>query len=48
MPQRLADAFQFGSDTIKRIADEAEHRPLLTLAIAAGVGYLAGLAGRRH
>ncbi|NWG24522.1 MAG: hypothetical protein HXY30_08945 [Pseudorhodoplanes sp.] len=42
------DAFRFGTGAIRRIADQAEQRPLLTLAIAAGVGYLAGLAGRRH
>ena len=30
------------------IEDEIEQRPLLTLAIAAGIGFLAGMAGRRH
>jgi ElaB/YqjD/DUF883 family membrane-anchored ribosome-binding protein len=36
-----------GSDAIKKIWDEMEHRPLATLALAAGVGYLIGLIGRR-
>lgn len=45
--QAADDAFRFGGEAFKRIADEAERRPLMTLAIAAGVGYLAGLAGRR-
>lgn len=55
MTERLSDgartaadeAFRVGGDAFRRIADEAERRPLMTLAIAAGVGYLAGLAGRR-
>ena len=29
---------------IKRVSREIDRRPLLTLAIAAGVGYLAGMA----
>ena len=45
--QAADEAFRFGGDAFRRIADEAERRPLMTLAIAAGVGYLAGLAGRR-
>jgi ElaB/YqjD/DUF883 family membrane-anchored ribosome-binding protein len=41
------EASQIGADTLRRIEDEIEHRPLLTLAIAAGIGFLAGIAGRR-
>ena len=33
---------------IKRVSREIDRRPLLTLAIAAGVGYLAGMAMRRQ
>jgi ElaB/YqjD/DUF883 family membrane-anchored ribosome-binding protein len=42
------DAAKLGNDALRRIADEVEHRPLVTLAIAAGVGFLAGLAASRH
>lgn len=41
------EAARIGADAFKRLADEAEHRPLIMLAIAAGVGFLAGLADRR-
>jgi ElaB/YqjD/DUF883 family membrane-anchored ribosome-binding protein len=41
------EATKIGSDSFKKLADEAEHRPLLMLAVAAGVGFLAGLANRR-
>jgi ElaB/YqjD/DUF883 family membrane-anchored ribosome-binding protein len=34
-------------DAIRRIENEVGQRPLLTLAIAAGIGFLAGIAGRR-
>lgn len=43
-----ADATKYGQDALHRIAHEVEHRPLLTLAVAIGVGYLAGMAGRRN
>ena len=36
-----------GTDAIKRLVDEVEHRPLVMLGIAAGIGFLAGLANRR-
>jgi len=36
-----------GSVTVRKVIDEVEHRPLMMLAIAAGVGYLAGYANRR-
>jgi hypothetical protein len=38
-----------GNDTLERVATEVEHRPLVTLAVAIGVGMLiGGMAGRRH
>lgn len=42
------EASRLGGDAIRRIEDEVAHRPLLTLAIAAGIGFLAGMAGRRN
>ena len=42
------EATRYGSEALRRIEDEVEQRPLLTLAIAAGIGFLAGMAGRRH
>ena len=42
------DAARFGHQALRRIEDEVEHRPLLTLAVAAGIGFLAGMAGRRQ
>jgi ElaB/YqjD/DUF883 family membrane-anchored ribosome-binding protein len=41
------EAARVGTDAMKKIWDEMEHRPLATLAIAAGIGYLLGLLGRR-
>ncbi|MEA2950972.1 MAG: hypothetical protein QOF19_3213 [Alphaproteobacteria bacterium] len=41
------EAARVGGDAIKKIWDEMEQRPLLTLAVAAGLGYLVGLIGRR-
>jgi ElaB/YqjD/DUF883 family membrane-anchored ribosome-binding protein len=40
------DAAKFGNQALRRVATEIDRRPLLTLAIAAGVGFLAGLARR--
>jgi hypothetical protein len=41
-----------GNDALHRMAREVEHRPLVTLAVAVGVGILIGMAGgmgrRRH
>jgi ElaB/YqjD/DUF883 family membrane-anchored ribosome-binding protein len=42
------DATKFSQDALRRVAQEVEHRPLLTLAVAIGIGYLAGMAGRRN
>ena len=41
------EAARVGNDALRRISEEVEHRPLFMLAIAAGVGFLVGLAGRR-
>lgn len=41
------EASQLGGDAFTRLADEVEQRPLIMLAVAAGVGFLAGLANRR-
>jgi hypothetical protein len=41
------DAAKYGQDALRRVANEAEHHPLLTLAVAVGVGFLAGMAARR-
>jgi hypothetical protein len=45
--QPLGDAAKLGQDAWRRVAREVEHRPLLTLAVAIGIGYLAGMATRR-
>jgi ElaB/YqjD/DUF883 family membrane-anchored ribosome-binding protein len=40
-----------GNDALERVASEVEHRPLVTLAVAIGIGILIGMAGgmaRRH
>jgi hypothetical protein len=37
-----------GNDALTRIADQAKHRPLFTLALAIGVGVLIGFAWRRR
>lgn len=36
------------TNALHRIATEVEHRPLITLAVAIGVGILIGIAGRRR
>jgi hypothetical protein len=36
-----------GSDALDRIADQAKHRPLVTLAVAVGIGVLIGFATKR-
>ena len=49
MSERLtADAIHFGDDALRKVAREVEERPLVTLAIAVGIGALAaGLLARR-
>ena len=42
------DAAKFGNDALHRLSKEVEHRPLVTLAIAAGVGLLLGLVVHRR
>ena len=37
---------KFGNQALKRVVQEIDQRPLLTLAIAAGIGFIAGLARR--
>jgi ElaB/YqjD/DUF883 family membrane-anchored ribosome-binding protein len=39
-------ATRLGTDTVKRIVDEVEHRPLVMLGVAAGIGFLFGLSRR--
>jgi ElaB/YqjD/DUF883 family membrane-anchored ribosome-binding protein len=36
---------KLGNDALDRVADEIEQRPLITLAVAIGVGILIGMAG---
>jgi ElaB/YqjD/DUF883 family membrane-anchored ribosome-binding protein len=40
------EAAKLGNDVLRRLSNEIEHRPLVTLAVAVGVGILIGLAGR--
>ena len=41
------EAKRFSGDAFRKLTDEVENRPLLMLGIAAGIGFLAGLANRR-
>lgn len=41
------EATRIGVDAVKRVTDEVEQRPLIMLGIAAGLGFLVGLANRR-
>lgn len=36
-----------GTQAVQRVGSELERRPMMTVAIALGLGFLAGLAGRR-
>ena len=38
------DAAKLGDQALRRLADEVEHRPLVTLGVAVAVGILVGLA----
>lgn len=40
------DVARMGNHALRRVVKEIDQRPLLTLAIAAGIGFLAGLARR--
>jgi hypothetical protein len=37
-----------GSDALDRLSDQAKNRPLITLAVAVGIGVLIGFASRRN
>ena len=39
------EAVKAGNDALRRLASEVEHRPLIVLAVAVGVGILIGAAG---
>jgi ElaB/YqjD/DUF883 family membrane-anchored ribosome-binding protein len=39
------EASKLGNNALERVASEVEHRPLITLAVAIGVGILIGMAG---
>jgi len=50
-----SDAARFGNDVVKlsndvgrRLSDAVEHRPLMMLAVVGGLGFLAGMVGRRR
>ena len=45
--QVTGEAAKLGTDTLKKITDEVEQRPLLVLAVAAGVGFLLGMLQHR-
>jgi ElaB/YqjD/DUF883 family membrane-anchored ribosome-binding protein len=40
------ESAKLGNDALRRLSNEVEHRPLITLAIAVGAGILVGLASR--
>jgi ElaB/YqjD/DUF883 family membrane-anchored ribosome-binding protein len=42
------EAARMGNDAVRRLADEVEHRPLMMLAVAVGIGLLIGMQARRH
>jgi ElaB/YqjD/DUF883 family membrane-anchored ribosome-binding protein len=42
------EAAKLGNDALRRLSEEVEHRPLVTLAIAVGVGILVGLASHHR
>jgi ElaB/YqjD/DUF883 family membrane-anchored ribosome-binding protein len=42
-----SETSRLGSDAVKTLFNEVEHRPLLMLGIAAGIGFLIGVANRR-
>lgn len=41
------DAARLGNQAVREVAAQIDKRPLLTLAIAAGIGFIAGLARRQ-
>jgi len=42
------EAAKLGDNALRRLSKEVENRPLVTLAIAVGVGLLIGLSSRRR
>ena len=42
------EAAKLGNDAMRRLSKEVEHRPLVTLAVAVGVGLLVGLTVHRR
>jgi ElaB/YqjD/DUF883 family membrane-anchored ribosome-binding protein len=42
-----SEAAKLGNDALRRLAREVEHRPLVTLGVAVGVGFLIGWASHR-
>src|SRR5262249_47264183 len=42
-----SEAAKLGNDALRRLSNEGEHRPLVTLAVAVGVGLFVGLASQR-
>jgi ElaB/YqjD/DUF883 family membrane-anchored ribosome-binding protein len=42
------DAARYGTAALRRISKETEHRPLIAIAVALGVGVLIGMAMRRR
>jgi ElaB/YqjD/DUF883 family membrane-anchored ribosome-binding protein len=43
-----SEAAKLGNDALRRLSREVEHRPLVTLAVAVGVGILVGLISHRR
>jgi ElaB/YqjD/DUF883 family membrane-anchored ribosome-binding protein len=43
-----SEAAKLGNDALRRLSKEVEHRPLVTLAVAVGVGILVGLVSHRR
>jgi ElaB/YqjD/DUF883 family membrane-anchored ribosome-binding protein len=41
------EAARVGADTLKRIGQEIDNRPFALLGLAAGIGFLLGMASRR-
>jgi hypothetical protein len=45
--QAVKSGARLGNNALQRIVTETERRPLVTLAVAVGVGILIGITGRR-
>ena len=43
-----SEAAKLGNDALRRLSKEVEHRPLVTFAVAVGVGILVGLVSHRR